>query len=719
MSITTIPLSKLHLSPLNVRQTGAADDTSDLEASIPVHGLLAHLIVHKIGKPRGHFGVLAGGRRLRAMQRLRDRGQMDAETPIDCEIREADDSTSTEISVIENTGRVALPPVTEFRAYARLAEEGADEAAIAQRFSTTVLQVRQRMRLGQLHPTILDALEQRVITLDAAKAYASVSDVSLQRRVFERQEAVGTHHDHAIRARYRAETSDQAIEEMIELVGLEEYLAAGGKADDDLFLPHAMPRILTPDLLRDLYAAKLESETAALCLPDNVMLQLGTDDVGERVVVGALLTDEQQARREELETRGDAITERLEAIAEWDQEGPIDRLVAIAGASQDEVNNLQSELKRVERESESILDQARGYPDGPVIALAIIDEGRLLVTEYARPLGWSPHTELDDDQDDDGVANTGSAARLPNLAAITPTPPAATIVPKVVNAFEQDRKYKSGVQPEEAARAEHGLSKDGTEAMRSIRRQTLAAMMLGDVSAQRTAADYLTFTLARGMLANLPAYEFGVNSLPRHEYDPIQAKEDQAGHSGATDWQAVAEQLRGRDWMTEKSVTKAFQRFTSAPAVDKTLAAAWVATIMLSRSLNAPGFQAGMHDMLAWEIAHDRSDAEVRSYWTPDERFFARLPKGRRLDAINAVDPALAAQVGNLGNADLTAAAAAIMAATPAAIGKYKMTPAMCDRAVTWLPDYMRFREPDRWPTLAERFAAEAEAAAGITQVAA
>jgi len=715
MSITTIPLSKLHLSPLNVRQTGAADDTSDLEASIPVHGLLAHLIVHKIGKPRGHFGVLAGGRRLRALQRLRDRGEMDAETPIDCEIREADDSTSTEISVIENTGRVALPPVTEFRAYARLAEEGADEVAIAQRFSTTVLQVRQRMRLGQLHPAILDALEQRVITLDAAKAYAGVSDQILQKRVFDRQEAMGTHHDHAIRARYRAETSDQAVEEMIELVGLEDYIAAGGKADDDLFLPHAMPRILSPDLLRDLYATKLESETAALCLPENVTLQLGTDDVGERVVVGAILTDEQQRRREELETRGDAITERLEEIAEWNQEGPIDRMVAIAGASQDEVNNLLAELKRFERESELIIDNARGYPDGPVIALAIIDEGRLLVTEYARPLGWSPHSDADDEQDHDGTVNPAAVANLSKPAAVAATP--AAITGKVVNAFEQDRKYSSGVQPEEVTRSEHGLSKDGTDAMRSIRRQTLAAMMLGDVSAQRTAADYLTFTLARGLLANLPAYEFGVNSLPRHEYDPIQAKEDQAGHSGATDWQAVAEQLRGRDWMTEKSVTKAFQRFTSAPAVDKTLAAAWVATIMLSRSLNAPGFQVGMHDMLAWEVAHDRSDAEVRSYWTPDERFFARLPKGRRLDAITAVDPALAAQVGNFGNADLTAAAAAIMAATPAARAKYKMTPAMCDRALTWLPDYMRFREPDRWPTLAERFAAEAET--GITGVAA
>lgn len=708
MSITTIPLSKLHLSPLNVRQTGAADDTSDLEASIPVHGMLAHLIVHKISKPRGHFGVLAGGRRLRALQRLRDRGAMDAEAPIECEIRDADDGTSTEISVIENTARVALPPVEEFRAYARLAEGGADEAAIAQRFSTTVLQVRQRMRLGQLHPTILEALEQRKITLDAAKAYAGVSDVSLQRRVFERQEAVGSHFDHAIRARYRAETTDQAIEEMIELVGLEEYIAAGGKADDDLFLPHAMPRILSPDLLRELYAAKLESETVALCLPENVTLQLGADDVGERIEVGAVMTDEQQRRREELETRGEEISERLEEISEWDQESPIDRLVAIAGASQDEVNNLQAELKRVERESEAIVDQARGYPDGPVIALAIIDEGRLLVTEYARPLGWSAAA------DDDG--DTESESSAPRAVSSIASPAAAPASP-VVNAFEQDRKYKTGVQPEEAARTDHGLSKDGTEVMRSLRRQTLAAMMLSDVSAQRTAADYLNFTLARGLLGNNAGYEFGVNSLPRHEYDPVQAREDQAGHAGAVECQAVAEQLRACDWMTEKSMTKAFQRFTSAPAVEKTLAAAWTATIMLSRSLNAPGFQVGMHDMLAWEIAHTRSDDDIRQYWTPDERFFARLPKGRRLDAIKSIDFELGVQLGNLGNADLTAAAAAIMSATPAAVMKYKMTPAMCDRATAWVPDYMRFREPERWPTLAERFAAEDDTA--LTQVAA
>ena len=66
-----IPLSKLHLSPLNARKTRTGD-VDDLAASIAAHGLLQNLTVTVNDKP-GEFEVVAGGRRLAAMKQEAER----------------------------------------------------------------------------------------------------------------------------------------------------------------------------------------------------------------------------------------------------------------------------------------------------------------------------------------------------------------------------------------------------------------------------------------------------------------------------------------------------------------------------------------------------------------------------------------------------------------------------------------------------------------------
>jgi ParB family transcriptional regulator, chromosome partitioning protein len=62
----TIALDKLDVAEQNVRKTGADEDLGELIASIDAHGLLQSLVV----QPGNHdrFGVIAGGRRLRALQ---------------------------------------------------------------------------------------------------------------------------------------------------------------------------------------------------------------------------------------------------------------------------------------------------------------------------------------------------------------------------------------------------------------------------------------------------------------------------------------------------------------------------------------------------------------------------------------------------------------------------------------------------------------------------
>lgn len=678
MSLTTIPLSKLVLSPLNVRQTDDNHDTTDLEASIAAHGMLSHLIVHKMSKPRGAYGVLAGGRRLRALGRLRDQGTLPADHPVDVEIREADEATSTEISVIENTARVALPPVEEFQAFAKLAASGDDVAAIAQRFGTTELHVKQRMRLGQLHPEVLAALAAGRMTLDTAKAYAGTSDLALQKRILDQRLA----YDYEVRAAIKRDVANAGVDRMLKLVTMDAYTSAGGRAEEDLFTP-GEAQILDVDLLKRLYDVKLADEREALQLPDNVTLQFDHAGIGIPVEVVEELTDEQSERMRAIDARIEEIGQRMDAIADLEMDGASPRWVASAGENQDEVANLAAEEKRLEAEADSIMDY--GFPDGPVIAIAEIIDGGLRIKSCYRPLGWRPAPI-------GGVASTA--------ATIAPTSPAATAdAPKpVINGFRQDRAAYSGVyrQPEEVAREEHGLTIAAVEVMRSHQRQILSAAMLDGPTAQRLSHRFLLYVLARGMLRpgdssgfkREGAADLGVHSLPGHDPDPGQARPDLAEQPAAQAVREEIEWLRSRSWMTEVDPAKGLRLFTNVMHAEFERVGAIVATAMLSRSLGVPGFRVSTHDVIA-ELLDVTSKA--RLHFTPDKMYFARLSKSEKLKALEFVSPALAKRLSSKGADDLSAACALVMSGTLAAAHEFGLSDAERQRADGWVPPYLSF----------------------------
>ena len=83
--IRDIPLSQLELSPGNVRKTPAdASAFTELKASMAAHGLLENLIARAMEPgPDGvaRYAVIAGGRRLAAMQALARRGRAGRGSP--------------------------------------------------------------------------------------------------------------------------------------------------------------------------------------------------------------------------------------------------------------------------------------------------------------------------------------------------------------------------------------------------------------------------------------------------------------------------------------------------------------------------------------------------------------------------------------------------------------------------------------------------------------
>src|SRR5439155_19246197 len=165
-SVRNIPLDKLVLSPTNVRKTApSAAEDAELKASIRARGLKQNLVVHPSSiDPKDVHAVVAGGRRLKALQELAAEGVIPADFKVPCLIEEAEQALET--SLMENTVRAAMHPADEFVAMAALIDSGAAIEDVATRFGTSERHVRQRLRLGKLAPELLHAFRAGDITLE-------------------------------------------------------------------------------------------------------------------------------------------------------------------------------------------------------------------------------------------------------------------------------------------------------------------------------------------------------------------------------------------------------------------------------------------------------------------------------------------------------------------------------------------------------------------------
>ncbi|MCY4406409.1 MAG: tyrosine-type recombinase/integrase [Rhodospirillaceae bacterium] len=135
--IRSIPLHRLEPSPANVRRTEAGKGAfAELKASIAAHGLLENLVARDIGPADDlgeRFAVIAGARRLAALNELASEGIIEATHPVPCRIV-ANGAADGEISLAENVVRVAMHPADQVEAFGALALAGATVADLAARY---------------------------------------------------------------------------------------------------------------------------------------------------------------------------------------------------------------------------------------------------------------------------------------------------------------------------------------------------------------------------------------------------------------------------------------------------------------------------------------------------------------------------------------------------------------------------------------------------------
>ncbi|MBP1807002.1 ParB/RepB/Spo0J family partition protein [Rubellimicrobium aerolatum] len=312
-----VPFTDLYLSPLNPRGLVSEAGIEALAQNIRELGLIQNLA--GLRDETGRVGVVAGGRRLRALALLQDDPRFQA-----VPVRLApDEATAVVWASTENHHREQPHPADEVREYGAMAARGIAVPAIAIAFGVSDKHVQRRLALARLPAPVLQALRDDQISLGQAAAFTISDDEAVSLQVLARVRGQ-SFSDHQIKRLLKPE-SIRGTDRRAVFVGREAYLAAGGRLGGDLFTEEDL--FDSPDVLDRMFEAKLRAEAEALRVAQgwawaeiSLSDYLGHPEI-ERWQGGRLypapgeLTEEQAARYDELAelANGDVLDEEGEA----------------------------------------------------------------------------------------------------------------------------------------------------------------------------------------------------------------------------------------------------------------------------------------------------------------------------------------------------------------------------------------------------------------------
>lgn len=167
-----IDLKKISPNPDQPRKTFTRESMEELANSIKMHGVIQPIVVNKTAG--GKFMIIAGERRYRA-------ALIAGLATIPAVVKEYDDRTVKEISIIENLQREDLNPVEAARAIRRLMDEFSfTQEEVAERLGKSRPAIANTLRLLKLGPTVLDMVESGKISEGHARTLVVVDDIVLQ-----------------------------------------------------------------------------------------------------------------------------------------------------------------------------------------------------------------------------------------------------------------------------------------------------------------------------------------------------------------------------------------------------------------------------------------------------------------------------------------------------------------------------------------------------------
>ncbi len=604
-AIRTIPLDRLSIAPENVRKTppdGNAE--AELKASIANHGLLENLVVRSEGSGGSH-AVVAGGRRLAALNALAADGVLDAAHPVPCLVIDGN-AAPAELSLAENVVRIAMHPADQVIAFTKLTESGVTAAAIAARFGISERLVEQRLRLGNAAPELLDAYRAGEIDLETLKAFAVTTNHARQMAVWERVADQGYRPAAWQVKRMLTEERVPANSALARFVGIEDYEAGGGTVLRDLFAAEDESGIWLEDpaLLQRLAMAKL-GETVkdlqtrwrwATAAPEVDWTEIAR--YGRISPEPAAPTREETAELERLRTREDELSDLDEE--DWTEE-------------------LEAEAEAIETRTceinAAVETRATYRTEDCAIAgcIATIDwNGELqIVAGLVRPEDMPKPADSGDnaggdasDGDGDGATAGDDRFRRPAISAPIASPP----------------------DPRAEARKEAGVGIGLSDDLRSIRTALVKAHLGKDFEA---AFDLMLFQLGRAVFT--PGYqEHALDIAVKETPDrPTMRMNDEDFGS----WSPGEAMLADRsdlplDWLSIEDDGEAFAALRALPQADKQrLFAASVARTVKGQLAFEPQARPELEATIA------RLDIDFAGQVRPTANMlWSRINKGRILD---------------------------------------------------------------------------------------
>jgi ParB family chromosome partitioning protein len=176
-NLVEVPVNRIVPSPFQPRRHFDPERLHELADAIRAQGVIEPLLVRALsqtGTDGARYELIAGERRLRA---AREAG---LET-VPAVVRELDDRTALEVSLVENLAREDLNAIEEARAFERLAREFAlSHEQIAQRIGKSRPYVSNTIRLLDLPEAVLQMIEKGELSSGQARPLLSFETASAQ-----------------------------------------------------------------------------------------------------------------------------------------------------------------------------------------------------------------------------------------------------------------------------------------------------------------------------------------------------------------------------------------------------------------------------------------------------------------------------------------------------------------------------------------------------------
>ena len=177
-STLEIEISKISLNPFQPRSTFDKEKLNELIISIKNIGLIQPITVKKISKNK--FQLISGERRLRAFKQLNIKN-------IPSYVRNANDSQSLEMALVENIHRQDLDSIEIAISYKRLIEEiNITQEELSTKIGKKRSTIANYLRLLKLNPIIQSGIKDGFITMGHGRAMINIEDEKQQLNIYEK-----------------------------------------------------------------------------------------------------------------------------------------------------------------------------------------------------------------------------------------------------------------------------------------------------------------------------------------------------------------------------------------------------------------------------------------------------------------------------------------------------------------------------------------------------